>query len=698
MLADFKFIIFWWLTIFLLGSVSLPLIFAIFKKFWDKGYVFSKIVSISLLTYIIFVLGVINLLPFTVQSLFLIIIFFVLINAFVLSRKNKLAEFGKIIKTKYKVFIFEEILFLLILIGWSYIRGFAPDIEGLEKYMDWGFVNSALRSTYMPPQDMWFAGQPINYYYFGHLMIAVITKLSSISSAITYNLAIASTCALTFISGFSLASNLTFFVFKNKPNFRLIILSGLVSALILTFGGNLHAVYKIASINIKNNNHLILTKEAITDASVSYWYPDATRFIGYDPDTTDKTIHEFPIYSFVVADLHGHMNDIPVVILFSALIFALLLNTSFVYVNLPLIIGSGFILSVAYMTNAWDFAVYGLLFAVYTFIRNIFNEKFITAFNKTVLNGLLTIIAWYLFSLPFSLNFVPMAEGLRLSDSRTPLYQLFILYGGFWLITVPFIFYTIYQLVKKKISFFTPSDIFALALILTATFLIIIPEIGYIKDIYINDYRRANTMFKLVYQAFIMYSIAFGFVVVRLNRNLKNKIFLNFYRLVFILVLSAHMVYPYFAIKSYYGLNQYQGLYGLSYLKKSYPDNYSAINWINQNIKGQPVMLEAAGDSYTTYNQVSVATGLPTIEGWLVHEWLWRGGYDEPGARATDVQKIYETGKPDEVKSLINKYKVEYVFVGSKEYEKFPEMSEKRFDDLGAELIYESGKTKIYKI
>ena len=32
-------------------------------------------------------------------------------------------------------------------------------------------------------------------------------------------------------------------------------------------------------------------------------------------------------------------------------------------------------------------------------------------------------------------------------------------------------------------------------------------------------------------------------------------------------------------------------------------------------------------NSYTEQNMVSAA-GVPTIQGWRVHEWLWRGGYE----------------------------------------------------------------------
>jgi len=60
--------------------------------------------------------------------------------------------------------------------------------------------------------------------------------------------------------------------------------------------------------------------------------------------------------------------------------------------------------------------------------------------------------------------------------------------------------------------------------------------------------------------------------------------------------------------------------------------------WINKNIKGQPTILEAQGDSYTDYGRVSVNTGLPTVMGWTVHEWFWRNSYDIVAPRIEDVK------------------------------------------------------------
>jgi len=677
MFSDFQFIFLWWLTIFILGLFSFPLIFLIFKKFFDRGFIFSKIFTPIILCFFLLLFGVLKILPFTFSSIFILLAILLLVDILLLRQNKKYFTFFEFLKSNYKIILFEELLFFIVLTAWSFIRGFAPNIEGLEKYMDWGFINSILRSDYLPPQYMWFANSTINYYYYGHLIFALLTKISGINSAITYNLSIATVCALTFVSTFSLSGNLVFSFIK-KMDFKKIILAGLISALLLTFGGNMHTVYKLSQNQL---NGLKID---------SYWYPDATRFIGFDPETNNKTIHEFPLYSFVVADLHGHMNDIPIVLFFMAFLFSSLLSTNKKLFDWFFIIFSGFLLSTQYMTNAWDFAIYGILLAIFTFLKNYQIDKK-TFFYKTILTGILIIFCWFIFSLPFSANFTPMTQGIKLVDSHSIFYQILILYGGFWLICLPFYIYLCFA---KKIS---TSDIFVTSLFLTATILVLIPEFVYLKDIYIYEHRRANTMFKLTYQAFIMYSLSSGYILIRLSQ-IKLKILNLFFKILFSIVLVSHLIYPYFAIKSYYSFKKYEGLNGQNYLKSLYPDNFKAINWMNQNISGQPIILEAVGDSYTTFNQVSVATGLPTVEGWIVHEWLWRGGYDQPALRQQEVEKVYESSDLDEVKSILDKYQVEYIFVGDKEYEKYGQIDIHKFEKLNAKVIFQSGKTSLFQL
>ena len=110
-----------------------------------------------------------------------------------------------------------------------------------------------------------------------------------------------------------------------------------------------------------------------------------------------------------------------------------------------------------------------------------------------------------------------------------------------------------------------------------------------------------------------------------------------------------------------------------------------------------PIVVEAVGESYTDYARVSAYTGLPTIIGWPVHEWLWRGSYDEAGARIPEVQTIYESKDLEETKKMLEKYKVTYVFIGSLEREKYKNLNEGKFNQLG-KIVFQSGETKIYQL
>src|SRR3989344_1376401 len=86
----------WWFVIFLLGTALLPLTFAIFKNFFDKGYIFSKILGIAVVSYTIFLLGILHLAPFSFLTSTFVVIIFALINlSFIFSFKDGKAEIKK---------------------------------------------------------------------------------------------------------------------------------------------------------------------------------------------------------------------------------------------------------------------------------------------------------------------------------------------------------------------------------------------------------------------------------------------------------------------------------------------------------------------------------------------------------------------------------------------------------------------------
>ena len=698
---DIVFIFQWWFLLFIVSSIFLPLTTYIFSNFFDKGYIFSKILGIAFISYAVLLLGVLKILPFGVPEIIFILICFAVINLFLIYKHPNILVS---VKKSWRVFAFEELLFLSTLIFWSFIRAHQSDIHGLEKYMDFGFVNSILRSSYFPPNDMWFTPHSINYYYFGHLVTAVLTKLSAIPSPVTFNLMLSTIFAFTFTGAFSIGANLIYKL--NAIRYTLYAtLGGLLSASVVTFSGNIHTIYTLFK-PYANEHPLPFWQLIFSPASFpnSYWYPNATRFIY-------NTIHEFPLYSFVVSDLHGHVLDIPFVLLTIAILFSLFLKTklfTFHFSLLTLLLA--FLLAIMYMTNAWDGILYfGLMAIVISYLKRKGGNYW-----NIGLSLVFIFIGSIFFTLPFSLFFKPFASNIGILCApdflikighlgpfifepdhcqKSPWWQLITLYGFFYFWVIGFFIFKI----KNWVRNFSPSDVFVLILIAFSTLLIILPEFVYIKDIYPAHY-RANTMFKLVYQSFIMLSIASGYIIVRIVSSINKKIFAICYLLFTICLIFLVFLYPYFAINSYYNnLKTYAGLNGTDYLKPLYPTDYEAIQWINKNIKGQPVILEAQGDSYTDYARVSTNTGLPTVLGWTVHEWLWRGTYDIPAPRIEEVKNLYEAKDIELTKQLIKKYDVKLVFIGDLEKQKYLELNERKFKDLGT-IIYENGNTKIYKI
>ena len=109
-------------------------------------------------------------------------------------------------------------------------------------------------------------------------------------------------------------------------------------------------------------------------------------------------------------------------------------------------------------------------------------------------------------------------------------------------------------------------------------------------------------------------------------------------------------------------------------------------------------MLEANGDSYTGYERVSAMTGLPTILGWYVHEWLWRNDVEDLNEKSADVQTIYTSADEGQVEALLEEYEVSYIFVGSKEREKYGEnLNETLLRGLG-EIVFEDASSGTYII
>ncbi len=652
-----------------LGAGVYPILPVWLPRYRGLAWIMAKIAAVAFLSYLAFWGAVLHLFPF--ERLTFLGLFLLTLGLVNWRRWGWWQSFSKM---EMKTIVVAESVFFLTLLAWSWLRGFQPNIYGLEKFMDFGFLNSLLRSHWLPPLDPWFAGHFINYYYFGHLEAAFLGKFSGLAPAVIYNLLLATIFALVFVGAASLVIYWLQLGGERLP--RRFLFFGLLVALLLTLGGNLHPAVFV----LKDGPH-------------HYWYPNATRFIGYYPDNPhDRTIHEFPAYSLVVADLHAHLNDLPNVILFLFFLsnFYLLLWQR-KKITIPWLLSLAILLAILLMTNAWDFPIYGGLFALVTFWPFWRRRRLTSWFWR----GLLLLGFSFLAASPFLYYFHPLGQGLAFCHYHSFWWQLLILWGFF--LGVSLSFWLSWPGKKKR-----ALDWFILSLSGWAVFLVLLPEIIYVRDIYEAGYPRANTMFKLTYQAFVLFSLTGGYIFWRLGKSWLKKFWRGSFLLFFLAGFTAQMIYPFFAIPGYYGRlsrANYQGLrQGLGFFRRQLPDDYQVYRWLIKHFKrGQPLVLEAAGQSYTLDNRLSATTGFPTIEGWLIHEWLWRGGYQLPSQRQHEVEMIYQGKNLALAHYLLLKYRVAYVLVGQREREKYPHLDEQRFRRWG-KLVFQAGKSHLYQL
>src|SRR5258708_6570712 len=117
--SDFSYIITWWLFFFLFGIIFLPITSIIFKPFFDKGYIFSKIIGVAVVSYIVFLLGTLHITPFTQLTITIVFLLCFIGNIFIVYKKyaNKLIfRLSRIVPLSLLlVFFFEEGMFFLAL-------------------------------------------------------------------------------------------------------------------------------------------------------------------------------------------------------------------------------------------------------------------------------------------------------------------------------------------------------------------------------------------------------------------------------------------------------------------------------------------------------------------------------------------------------------------------------------------------------
>jgi len=449
------------------------------------------------------------------------------------------------------------------------------------------------------------------------------------------------------------------------------------------------------------------------------------------------TVNEFPYFSFILGDLHAHTISLHsfLVALSLGLNFCLtdkneLLKGLNIHKFYPFYLVASLLIGITIATNTWDSLVILFLFALilfFTFYR-VSNSFYFSYVFSTIAFGIILLLG-LIFALPFLLFFsaptntvffvipeyrtrftdylvhfglflIPIAiflfsiihkemAGLKKKEQIFHTLSFIAIFVVFWSLFgivlagfLIFIMYVIWLLLIRFRLYLNREIFLILVFIFIGSFLSLFCEIYVLDNTFRGSLMRYNTVFKIYYSVWIFYSISAVYSIFMLWKGSlgKKHQIKAFILLIYIILVGS--LYPicstlirtgHFGKEKDFTLRHPRGLDGLLYLQNIYSFDYEAIKFINENVKGKPVILEVSGidDKYSEVSRIATNTGCQAILGWAHHIANWRGRSDYILSvleeRAQDIETIYTSSDIDLMTKLLNKYNVKYIYVGELE-------------------------------
>lgn len=199
--------------------------------------------------------------------------------------------------------------------------------QGGEQFLHFALVNTLERANSLPPEDVWFAGRPLKYYYGTQMQVASLSMLTGTALRYGFNLGIATFYGMLFVVAYGVGGAV---VQRRGGSFRV---GGAFGAFFVALGGASttairlltpylpeflagpveQAAFGFVAQRFKGGDLAATVSELSAPFEWGWWY---TRYV------VPGTIQEVPLYSFVKADLHGHTFANPYVLFAGALALA----------------------------------------------------------------------------------------------------------------------------------------------------------------------------------------------------------------------------------------------------------------------------------------------------------------------------------------------------------------------------------------
>ncbi len=546
-----------------------------------------------------------------------------------------------------------------------FIRLPNPAILQTEKLMDLGIAATLLRAPAFPPPDMWLAGFTLPYYYWGALVWTVPLKVSGVGLAVGYNLVVAALGGLAAATAWALAAELA----KSSR-------AGLVGAALAVFAGTPDGLRQL------------LAGEPL--AHLDLWA--SSRQV-------QGAITEFPLFTLWLGDLHPHLLAIPLAL--TTLLVALVAGRRGPRPGAVVLVAV--MLGVTWAANPWALPPTAAGVALLLVCADgRWRWPWVVGGRRWLWAAGVVIGAWVV-TAPFQVAFHPPLHGLGMVHSATRLSQLLLWAGGLllplaalgvgWLLrgvtaggrematalavgAVTMVAAVasgrpVLVLVGVAVAVLAseatrPGDLAdrpAIAVAALGVFLLLVPEVLYVRDPYGGELYRMNTVFKAYLQAWLLLAVTAPVLLVRLPRRWLRRAMV-----VAMAVLAAPHLLATVAGSATAGS---WGLDGLSWMTAG---DRAAVVVLERQPQGT-VLVEAVGDAYSEHARLSAASGVPAYLGWANHERVWRG--ESVGAelerRRLLVDELYTCGDPTRVARLMREEGINLVAVGALERTDYPE-------------------------
>ncbi|MBF8266764.1 MAG: conserved rane protein of unknown function [Dehalococcoidia bacterium] len=446
--------LYWLLAIELIGLIALPLAFALLPGLTDRGYSVAKPLGLLLLSWLLWFLGSLHLVPTTSYTLWGTLGLFALASGwYAYGRRGEMAA---LLRRERHAILIGEGVFLLFYLAWLLYRSYDPSIDTTEEPMDFAFLNASSIASFFPPEDPWLRGENVPYYYFGYLMMGNLTELTLVPTRMSYNLALALIPAMAGAAAFGLVYNL---IRAHGASASRAVAFALLAPVFLLMASNLEGVMEFVRLRQWGSPSFwgwIGIKDLGPAESASWrptdymWWWRGTRVIdsfNAQGAGLDYTITEFPYFSFLLGDLHPHVMSIPFILLFlsfglNVFLSPALLGVRWVREHLGTIFIAALLLGALAFINVWDVVPFAVLWSALLLLKATRQEGGVwpRGLPRAWLPILVTLSLAVLLYLPFYLSMESQAKGiLFVGEVATRPVHLLIIWGLFLVVLLPFL-------------------------------------------------------------------------------------------------------------------------------------------------------------------------------------------------------------------------------------------------------------------